>query len=145
VRLIAATLGLGAAFALAGCGSGSVAGKGDVTHGKELFLKNGSKPACASCHALADAGSTAKVGPNLDTAFAFARVAANKGDRFCDNTIENVVLDQIQFPSKNNLEPQYVMPANLVKGQDAVDVAAYVGSVAGLKPGAKAKQASACS
>ena len=124
MRLIAATLGLGAAFALAGCGSGSVAGKGDVTHGKELFLKNGSKPACASCHTLADAGSTAKVGPDLDTAFAFARVAANKGDRFCDNTIENVVLDQIRFA-------QGKMPPMLVKGKNAQVVAAYVASVAG--------------
>ncbi|MDX6515018.1 MAG: hypothetical protein QOH73_684 [Gaiellaceae bacterium] len=148
MRLVAATLGLGAALVLAGCGGvGSVATKGDVTNGKTLFTKgeNG-KPACASCHTLADAGATGKVGPDLDTTFAFARVAANKGDRFCSDTIANVVLDQIRFPSGNNLEPQYVMPANLVTGKHAVDVARYVASVAGIPPGKKPdKEPSACS
>ena len=68
---------------------------------------------------LADAGSKGTVGPNLDDAFA--------GDRkqgFKESTIENVVLDQIR-------EANLPMPKNLVKGQDAVDVAAYVASVAG--------------
>ena len=68
---------------------------------------------------LADAGSKGTVGPNLDDAFA--------GDRkqgFKESTIENVVLDQIR-------EANPPMPKNLVKGQDAVDVAAYVAAVAG--------------
>jgi hypothetical protein len=73
-------------------------------------------------------------------------VAANKGDRFCQDTIANVVLDQIKFPSHNNLEPQYVMPANLVTGKHAIDVAQYVASVAGIEPGSKPdKQSAACS
>jgi mono/diheme cytochrome c family protein len=131
-RAAVAILGLGATLALAGCGTGSVARGGDVTNGKKLFLNLGpGKPSCASCHTLAAAGASGKVGPNLDYAFSYARLAANKGDRFDQSTIENVVLDQIRFPSQNNLEPQYVMPANLVKGKDAVDVAAYVASVAG--------------
>jgi mono/diheme cytochrome c family protein len=135
----AAVLGLGALLAVAGCGTGGVAAGGDTTNGKTLFLKGepikNTKPvrykaACGGCHTLADAGSIGNVGPNLDDAFAFARKAANEGDRFKESTIENVVLDQIRFPSKNNLDPKYVMPANLVTGQNADDVAAYVASVA---------------
>jgi cytochrome c2 len=156
VRLVAATLGLGAALALAGCGTGSVAGKGDANHGKTLFSQaqkvDGGSYSCAGCHTLADANAFGKIGPNLDTTFAFARITRKTkggkefagGDSFCGNTIENVVLDQIKFPSKNNLEPQLVMPANIFKGQDAVDVAAYVAKVAGLEPGKAGTQAGSC-
>jgi mono/diheme cytochrome c family protein len=38
------------------------AAPGDPAAGKEVFATAG----CASCHALADAGSSATVGPNLD-------------------------------------------------------------------------------
>ena len=141
----AATLGLGLALALAGCGTGSMAEGGNASNGKTLFL-NGAKleegeqpkPTCASCHTLAAAGAFGKAGPNLDDAFAFAHQAANKGDRFKENTIANVVLDQIRYPAENNIAPQYVMPADLVTGQDAIDVATYVASVAGKKPSADA-------
>jgi mono/diheme cytochrome c family protein len=40
--------------------------KGDPAAGKEIFTKTAS-PACSSCHTYAPAGSTATVGPNLDT------------------------------------------------------------------------------
>jgi mono/diheme cytochrome c family protein len=129
-RTAAAILGVGAAFALAGCGTGSVTAPGNATHGKEVFIAH-----CAACHTLANAGAYGTRGPNLDDAFAFTRDAANKGDRFCQSTIRNVVRDQIRFPSGNNLDPQYVMPPNLVKGQDADDVATYVSEFAGVKPG----------
>ena len=41
--------------------------KGDPTKGKEIFTKT-AVPPCASCHTFKAAGSTATVGPNLDTA-----------------------------------------------------------------------------
>jgi mono/diheme cytochrome c family protein len=132
-RTAAAILGAGAIFALAGCGTGDVVAQGDTTHGKTLFQQK-----CQACHTLADANATGTVGPNLDTAFAFVRDAKNPGDRFCEVTIANVVRDQIRFPSQNNIEPAYVMPANLVTGQNADDVAQYVASVAGIPPGGKA-------
>jgi mono/diheme cytochrome c family protein len=81
---------------------------------------------CAGCHTLADAGSQAAVGPNLDDAF--------YGDReqgFKESSIANVVLQQIRIA----IPP---MPQNLVKGQDADDVAAYVASVAGTEQAMKA-------
>jgi hypothetical protein len=47
-----------------GGGSGGGGGQGDSAAGKEVFAQRG----CETCHALADAGSTAEVGPNLDEA-----------------------------------------------------------------------------
>ena len=113
----------------AGCGTGGIAsGQADQQAGQKLFQSN-----CASCHTLAAAGANGKVGPSLDAAFAYDRTQG-----FKDSSIENVVLDQIRLgsgpiqsgtPGSDTAEP--TMPANIVKGQDAVDVAAYVGAVAG--------------
>ena len=105
----------------AGCGTGGKAAAGDQTNGGKLFTSK-----CAGCHVLAAAGSHGTTGPNLDDAFA--------GDRkqgFKQSTIQNVVLDQIR-------QAAAPMPKNLVKGQDAQDVAAYVAATAGV-PGAAAK------
>jgi cytochrome c oxidase subunit II len=40
--------------------------KGDPAKGNEIFTKT-ANPACSSCHTFKAAGSTAKVGPDLDT------------------------------------------------------------------------------
>ena len=47
---------------MSGQKSGGAAAGGGGGDGKALFASNG----CGSCHTLADAGSTAQVGPNLD-------------------------------------------------------------------------------
>jgi mono/diheme cytochrome c family protein len=134
-----------AALLLAGCGTGGPASAGgtpDLTNGETLFKGAGT---CGSCHTLAAAGTSGTIGPNLDDAFAGA-----VSEGFPKSSIENVVLDQIrlgsgQVASYTNskyfvdhcLPPhsqkcyQTPMPADLVKGQDAIDVAAYVASVAG--------------
>jgi len=119
----------------AGCGTGGVASAGqppDTQSGGDLF-----KASCGSCHTLSAAGTSGTIGPNLDNAF-----AADVKQGYPQSSIENVVLDQIRLGSgplatyttiKNGkgFTPQTPMPANLVKGQDAIDVAAYVASVAG--------------
>lgn len=106
---------IGAALLLAGCGTGGMAsGHGDQQAGQKLFQAK-----CAGCHTLAAAGSTGTVGPNLDDAF-----RADREQGFKQSTIANVVLLQIRQPAPP-------MPKNLVKGQSAQDVAAYVSSVAG--------------
>jgi mono/diheme cytochrome c family protein len=124
-----------AALLVAGCGYGGVASGGqrpDTHSGQQLFTTS-----CGSCHTLSAAGTSGTIGPNLDNAFA---AAVKEG--YPQSTIENVVLDQIRLGSgpiatyttvKNGkgLTPQTQMPANIVKGQDAIDVAAYVASVAG--------------
>ena len=108
---------------LAGCGTGGGAsGTADQTNGQKQFQGK-----CAGCHTLAAAGSQGTVGPNLDDAF-----RADKQQGFKESTIRDVVLVQIRQPSPP-------MPANLVKGQDAQDVAAYVAAVAGTGNAAPAK------
>ncbi len=49
--------------------------------GKKLFTEgNGTATACGSCHTLADAGTTAKIGPDLDKAIATLAPAAIRKD-----------------------------------------------------------------
>ena len=110
-----ALLLIGVAFALAGCGTGGKAtSHGDQANGQKLFQAK-----CAACHTLAAAGAGGTVGPNLDDAFRGVRQ-----QHFKESTIRDVVLVQIRQPSPP-------MPKNLVKGEDAQDVAAYVAAVAG--------------
>jgi cbb3-type cytochrome c oxidase subunit III len=130
--LLAAVGGVGVAIALAACGTGGIAtGAADQENGKKLFLGKGQ---CAGCHTLAAAGSSSTIGPNLDDAFAQARA-----DGYKESAILNIVHDQIRFPGqyptaqKNPDFLQANMPANLVKGKDAEDVAAYVAANAGVQ------------
>jgi mono/diheme cytochrome c family protein len=129
-RLGAATVALTALLALAGCDTSENA---DLVRGRALFQTN-----CGTCHTLAEAGSTATIGPNLDAAFAQARA-----DGMDNDTVEGVVQTQIESPRyvrKGAADYTHIyMPPGIVEGQDAEDVATYVASVAGV-PGAKAPQ-----
>jgi mono/diheme cytochrome c family protein len=132
-----------AALLVAGCGTGGVASAGgppDTQSGQQLFSQK-----CGFCHTLSAAGTTGTIGPNLDNAF-----AASVAEGYPQSSIENVVLDQIRLGSgqvaeyttskdfvEHCLPPHSAkcystpMPADIVTGQDAIDVAAYVASVAG--------------
>jgi mono/diheme cytochrome c family protein len=117
--LLRAAVACVAVFALAGCGTDGLTSEGaDVADGKALFIQN-----CGSCHTLREAdtkGSTVNPlrAPNLDEAFAGPRM-----EGFEDSTIEEVVRHQIEYAA----EP---MPRNLVEGEEADAVAAYVAAVA---------------
>jgi mono/diheme cytochrome c family protein len=135
-RAQALLVGIGVAFLAAGCGTGGLqSGKADPANGKALFVQK-----CGSCHTLAAAGTQGTIGPNLDDAFAGPREQG-----FKESSIRNVVHDQILYPvtnpsgldvGKNGVEQKVTgMPAKLVTGDDANDVAAYVASVAGLPAG----------
>ena len=88
----------------------------DLVAGKQLFVKN-----CGSCHVLNRAGTKGTTGPNLDQAFQRA-----EKDGFGESAIRGVSSKQIEYP---NREAGGIMPAKLVTGQDAANVAAYVASV----------------
>jgi mono/diheme cytochrome c family protein len=103
--------------AVAGCGGRE--GTPDVVNGKALFVQR-----CGSCHVLERAGTAGKAGPNLDEAF-----GPSRRDGFGANTVAGVAHEQILYPGNGS-----PMPAKLVEGEDARDVAAYVGRVAG-RPG----------
>ena len=115
-----------AALALAGAAGCDSQEDADLERGRALFVEN-----CGTCHSLAEAATTAQVGPDLDASFAGARRTGMDQD-----TIEGVVQNQIAVPRKvDQDDPDYAqvyMPADLVTGQDAEDVSAYVASVAGI-------------
>ena len=98
----------------------------DTERGRTLFQTK-----CGTCHALAEAGTNAQIGPDLDASFAAARETGMDQD-----TIEGVVERQIalpRLPAKGDPDyDQVFMPADIVTGRDAVDVSAYIASVAGV-------------
>ena len=124
-KLIAPLLALVALTAVMVVTSGCGTTDADPERGRELFIQK-----CGTCHALAQAGTTAQTGPNLDHAFAAARAEGNDSD-----TVEGVVKAQVEYPRPSDGNPAVSMPAELVTGQDLDDVAAYVGQWAGV-PGA---------
>jgi plastocyanin len=115
-RLRHAALLCGGAAALVAVGGCAVKREhADMVNGKKLFVQK-----CGSCHVLGRAGTKGTVGPNLDQAFVRAL-----HDGFKRSAVRSVVEKQILFPNING-----VMPAKIVRGQDAADVAAYVGFAA---------------
>lgn len=105
----------GAALVLAAAGCGSE--EADLVNGKQLFVEQ-----CGTCHGLDRAGTSASQGPNLDAAF-----KASRDQGLGAATIEGVVREQIA-----NVRRGSIMPEDLVTGDDARDVAAYVAQVAGV-------------
>jgi mono/diheme cytochrome c family protein len=77
-------------------------------HGRELFSAK-----CATCHTLADANAVGKVGPNLDELRSLA---------------VPLTLDAIK---QGRARGRGQMPAQLLDGKDARDVATYIQVVAG--------------
>lgn len=125
-------------LALSGCGTGGYTSDGSQGAGKQLFVQ-----ACGGCHALADAGTSGTIGPNLDDAFEQAREAG-----MTSATFTQVVAGQIRFPIESPSTGAPGMPgvdqtlpscddvegdAFCVEDQDQAvdDVATYVGAVAG--------------
>ena len=122
IRTLLALAALAAiALTASGCGTSTA----DKERGRVLFVQK-----CGTCHAMAQAGTTAQIGPDLDDAFAAAREIGEGGE-----TIEGIVEAQVEFPRPSTDNPAASMPADLVTGQDLEDVAAYVGMYAGV-PGA---------
>lgn len=110
----------GALVALTGC---DLQEDADIDRGRAIFTQK-----CGTCHALAEAGSTVNIGPDLDEAFAEAR--ANGMDQ---DTIEGVVSAQVDIPRPASPEDAAIyMPADIVEGEDLDDVAAYVARYAGV-------------
>jgi mono/diheme cytochrome c family protein len=88
-------------------GPGGLKLNAEQTRGRKVFAQN-----CSTCHALNGANASGRVGPNLD------ELRPPKG----------LVLNAIE---QGRARGQGQMPAELVQGQDARDVAAFVAAVAG--------------
>lgn len=105
--LLAALVVAAVALALGACGRDEP----DLSNGKAQFVQT-----CGSCHALGRAGTQGVQGPDLDAAFRAGLASGMDRD-----TVEGVVHKQIGSPRRNS-----VMKPDLVTGDDARDVAAYV-------------------
>jgi mono/diheme cytochrome c family protein len=86
--------------------------------GRELFGQN-----CAVCHTLAAANAVGKVGPNLDQLQPTEKLVAD--------TIANGCLQSPPQGSNQQCLGQGVMPADLLQGKQATEVAQFVAKVAG--------------
>jgi mono/diheme cytochrome c family protein len=115
---------LAVALLLSACGTGGPVNNAaaDKENGRKLFTEK-----CAGCHALA---------------------AAARSEGFKESAILDIVHDQIkfagQYPVKAN-NSDYLkanMPIDLVTGQDAIDVSAFVAANAGLQGFAEAQAVS---
>ena len=123
-------LAAGATTLLAAC-TNTNSSNPDLIAGKKLFAQK-----CGSCHVLARAGTKGTVGPNLDAAF-----RGPLRDGMKRSGIRGLIHDQILYPPSFALDEggkrpdgSQAMPAKLVTGEDADNVAAYVASVV-AKPG----------
>ncbi len=120
-----------AAFAMVSLTGCQLKDDGDnLVNGKALFAEN-----CARCHQLARANAQGVVGPSLDEAW-----QQSEKDGLGRSTYEGLVHRQILHPNtRAQVDPQTgkpleLMPAELVTGEDAEDVAAYV-AYAAARPG----------
>ena len=123
-RLLGALACGALAAGLSACESDNIEKNADLIAGKKLFAQK-----CSACHVLARANAKGTQGPNLDESF---RQALSEG--FGRDTIHGVVMDQISFPAQVPTNSPAYMPAKLVTGEDASNVAAYVAAVA-ARPG----------
>jgi mono/diheme cytochrome c family protein len=105
--LLAALATAAVAWPLGACGRDEP----DLSNGKAEFVQK-----CGSCHKLNRAGTQGLQGPDLDRSFHAALLSGM--DR---ETVEGVVRRQIA-----NVRRSSIMPQDLVTGDDARDVAAYV-------------------
>ena len=137
--LLVAVASVGAlALVVVGCGTGGYTSEGSQGAGKQLFIQS-----CGGCHALADAGTSGTIGPDLDDAFAQARAAG-----MTSATFTQVVAGQIRYPIETTSTGAPGMPGidqtlplcdDVEKGAPCVDdqdqavddIATYVGAVAG--------------
>jgi len=87
-------------------------------HGREVFGER-----CGLCHTLAAANSVGKVGPNLDQ--------IQPTQQLVLHTIENGCLPNPPKGSQEACLGEGVMPADVVQGIDAENVAKFVSKVAG--------------
>jgi mono/diheme cytochrome c family protein len=113
IVILALGVAVPVAIALSDHGSDAKQAPGGVdlnaseVRGRSIFTQH-----CSTCHTLAASNAVGRVGPNLDN------LRPPKG----------LILDAI---AKGRARGQGQMPAGLVDGQDAQDVAAYIAASAG--------------
>jgi plastocyanin len=101
----------GAALTLSACSAQNEVDNANLIAGKQLFVQK-----CGSCHVLGRAQTKGTTGPDLDEAFQRALKDGMKRSDFA-----GAIHGWILHPNRMG-----VMPAKIVSGNKAYDVAAYV-------------------
>ena len=129
-RLLASSVAIvlaGGALVLSGCGDAENSlASANIDAGRTLFVQN-----CGGCHTMVEAGTKGISGPNLDDAFRYPRQQGFEETQFFGVTKRWIQISP--QPDKPGSYP-VAMPQNLVTGQDAIDVSAYVAKFAGTEP-----------
>jgi len=122
-RLLAVAACCALAGGLTACSGDEPPDNADLVAGKKAFTEK-----CGSCHVLGRAGTKGVQGPNLDEAF-----RRSMKDGLGRGTVRGAVHSQIIHPATvpESNKVAY-MPANLVRGKLAEDVAAYVAASVSL-------------
>lgn len=128
VAVIAVVLGVGVPALVMAANSNSVSKKApggvklsnNERRGRTLFAKN-----CNTCHTLAASRGVGKVGPNLD-----ALISGITGASPAES-VKNRTTFILSAISQGRARGRGQMPAGLLDGQDAQDVAAFLAKVAG--------------
>jgi mono/diheme cytochrome c family protein len=108
-----------------GGGGGGSSAAGDAAAGKKVFLGAGG---CSACHALADAGSTATVGPKLENVAADAKKAGKAVDAY----VKESIVDPNAYIAPGF--PKGVMPPDFkstLSAKQIADLVAYIVSATG--------------
>ena len=107
-----------AAIAVSGCTNSGSQDSADLVNGKQQFVEK-----CGSCHIAEPRGHQGRHRPEPRPGVR-GLPRRGLGRR---TSIRGVVLGQIAYPGRG-----FAMPADLVTGDDAEDVAAYVAATAGI-------------
>jgi mono/diheme cytochrome c family protein len=97
----------------------------DLQEGQSLFQTN-----CGNCHTLYAAGTDGNFGPDLDITLAEKGVPTGEGAEDAIKTIEGRVLDALKKGVDNPGVPGR-MPAGILSGEQAKEVAKFVANTAG--------------
>jgi mono/diheme cytochrome c family protein len=130
-KLLVVPVALAAALSISACGTQRISvpkSNKEIYHGAVLFSER-----CAGCHTLYAAGTHGSA-PNIRTAQA---ISGPNFDVRCERPI-----DRVLYAIENGGFSGAYMPQNVVVGQDAIDVAKFVATYAGLKAPAEIGQTS---
>lgn len=117
IAMMSSVLYFGREQSVAEATPGQPASAGNAASGKALFLSTG----CGACHTFTPAGTTGKIGPNLDLLESYAKKAGQP--------LEDFTTEAIIHPPAKYVPPGYptnVMPATYGKSLSTSQVADLV-------------------
>ena len=116
MRRSAAVLALATALVASGCGTGGLVTGGDQDQGKKLFLSK-----CAGCHTLSAAGTQGSA----------SKVKTREGKDGPNFDQRKESEEDVLYAIENGGFSSGPMPQNIVTGEDAQKIAAFIAKYSG--------------